>query len=111
MQCKRIPLWTKLINFLLKDSNIMSTIQEVEQLVTDMSAGLTAANTTLDSLDLKLDEILAFIQGLGAGSVVTQQQLDNLFASVNSAKVMVDGVQAKTTAALAEADALDDPQP
>lgn len=94
MKCHRVGLVTRLINYFLKETNLMATIQEVEQQVSDLTASLQAVDT-------KLDEIKTFIQGLQqGGQLVTQEQLDALSAKIEAAK----GVAA---ANLAEADALD----
>lgn len=73
----------------------MATIEEVKSAVTELTS-------TLEAVDLKLDEVKAFILALQAGSVVSQEQLDELAGLVLSAKE-------KASAALAETDALDEP--
>lgn len=95
MNCKRIKLRTKLINWILKESKLMATIEEVQNNVIALSDALT-------SVDLKLDEVRAFIASLQAGQPVTQEQLDNLAAAIASAKSTAQAV-------LSEADALDNP--
>lgn len=89
----RLSWYTKLINFLLKGTNIMATLADVNQAVSELTAAVSAT-------DLKLDEVLAFIQSLQVGQPVTQAQLDQLFADVTAAKVSAQAV-------LAEADTLD----
>lgn len=71
----------------------MSTIEDVVADVTELS-------NTLTQVDLKLDEIAAFIATLQAG-VVTQEQLDNLKSLTQSAKD-------SAAAVLTEADQLDE---
>lgn len=72
----------------------MATIEEVTQQVADLTATVTA-------VDLKLDEIRTFIQGLQAGVPVTQEQLDQLHTAL-------DAVKTSAQAVLTEADALDE---
>lgn len=86
----------------------MSTIEEVQQTVTDLTAGLTATNAALDAIDAKLDEVRTFIATLSAGAV-TQAQLDSLATMLTSAKDATTTAQAHAEAVLVEADALDTP--
>lgn len=72
----------------------MATLEEV----TTEVANLTS---TIASIDSKLDEVRAFILSLSAGTVVTQEQLDALAASITAAKNAAGAV-------LTEADALDE---
>lgn len=85
----------------------MATVEELEQNITGLTTALTATNSALDEIDSKLDEIRIFIDGLSAG-VVTQAQLDALNTLASAAKQSAEEGQAKATAALAEADALDE---
>ena len=74
----------------------MATIEEV-------TASVTELTSTLEAVDVKLDEIKAFILSLSSpAGVVTQAQLDELAA-------LVDAAKGKSSAVLAEADALDEP--
>jgi len=98
-----------LINFLFKGTNIMATIEEVQAKVVAQGEALTIVNSTLDAMDVKLDEIRNFIAGLQVGSVVTQEQLDALNASLDTVGAIVADSQTKVAAVLAEADALDEP--
>lgn len=86
----------------------MATIEEVNQTTADIVSALNLTNSTLDAVDTKLDEILAFIQGLQGNQPVTQAQLDALAALLNSAKDTAAAGQAKAEAVLTEADALDE---
>lgn len=88
------PLLTVIIDYFLKESEIMATLQEALD-------GLTDLQTAISGTDAKLDEVLAYIQSLQSGSqLVTQQQLDSLVAMIQAAKVSAQAV-------LAEADTLD----
>lgn len=86
----------------------MATLEEVTQTVADLTLALTETNSTLGSLDLKLDEIQTFINTLKGGSVVTQEQLDALADTINAAKLLSDEAKSKSSGALTETDALDD---
>lgn len=100
----------------------MTTAAEMVQLQADIIAALNEANTDLDVIaqiqeeqDLKLDEILAFIETLKAGQVMTQEQLDALGAMATEAKTNAETLRSKASEAqtkaediLTEADALDD---
>ena len=68
--------------------------------ITEIIVGLENVNAGISALDAKLDEVKAFIDSL-KGSVVTQEQLDQVAALVESAK------QA-TAKVLSETDALDE---
>lgn len=89
--CKMI---TCLINWLIKRTDFMSTLTEVQ-------AEVTALTDTIVAIDTKLDEIRAFILSLSGGGVVTQEQLDALAASITSAKE-------SAAAVLTETDSLDE---
>lgn len=69
-----------LLAITLIGTKIMATIEEVTQQVADLIATVTA-------VDLKLDEIRTFIQGLQAGVPVTQEQLDQLHAALDAVKI------------------------
>lgn len=89
----------------------MATIEEVMAKVIAQGQAISGVNDTLGAVGLKLDEIRAFIQGLQAGSIVTQEQLDAVNASLDSVGAIVNESQQKVADVLAEADALDEPQP
>lgn len=72
----------------------MSTIEEIQTVAKDVVSALNSVN-------LKLDEIKAFIEGLQGNPAVTQEQLDAVMATLTSAKE-------EATSVLAEADALDE---
>lgn len=74
----RCSIRVKLINYLLKGSNLMASIDEV-------IASVSELNGTLQSIDAKLDEVRTLIAALKEGSV-TQEQLDQLSSLVESAK-------------------------
>ena len=59
----------------------MASILDITQSVSEITGKLSA-------LDLKLDEVKAKIDALSVGSPVTQAQLDELAASLNSAKLL-----------------------
>lgn len=119
-KCKSLKV--KFINFLLKGTTLMTTVEEMMQLQTEIIAALTEANTTLDEVgliqeeqDLKLDEILDFILNLKAGQLITQEQLDALGAMATEAKTISETLHTKATEAhlkaqdlLGETDSLDD---
>lgn len=86
----------------------MATLEEVTQGLTDLTAAATEGVATLGLLDTKLDEIRTFIEGLQGGQLVTQEQLDAVFAQIDAAKTIVAEGRTKATAALEEADALDE---
>lgn len=94
VRCK--SLVTRLIDYLFQRSIILSTLEE-------LTADITALTNTIGAIDLKLDEVRAFIATLQPG-VVTQEQLDQLAAMVGTAKTSAEAV-------LAEADALDSGAP
>lgn len=71
----------------------MATIEEVNAKVLEL-------NSVVAAIDLKLDDVRAFVAQLQAGSVVTQEQLDQLAAAL-------DGVKASADSVLAEADSTD----
>ena len=85
-----MPLRVRLINYLLKGTNLMATLQEA-------IAKVATLTSTIGLIDAKLDEIRAFIAGLG----LPQADLDQLNA-------MLDTANASAEAALAETDALDE---
>lgn len=85
----------------------MATIMDLNTSVAEIAAAQTETAATLATLDAKLDEIRAFIQALQVGSPVTQQQLDDLFAAIEAAKVTTLANKDAVAAALAETDALD----
>ena len=68
--------------------------------ITEIIVGLENVNAGIATLDAKLDEVKAFIDGL-KGSTVTQEQLDQIAALVTSA-------QEATAKVLSETDALDE---
>lgn len=88
-RCLRI----KFINFLFEGTKLMATFEEVK-------AGVESAVSSLAALDLKLDEVKAKIDSLSAG-VVSQEQLDELAALVNSAKDSSAAVFAEASALVA----------
>ena len=71
----------------------MTTIDEINAKVLEL-------NTVVAAIDSKLDEVRAFVATLQGGSVVTQEQLDQLAAAL-------DGVKASAESVLAEADSTD----
>lgn len=79
MNCrKKVGFWATIFNYILKESEIMVGIDEIKDSVGEVSL-------TIDKIDVKLDEVKAYIDSL-KGSVVTQEQLDELAALVDSAK-------------------------
>lgn len=68
----------------------MATMQEIVD-------GVANIQTVIQNIDLKLDEVKARIDKLVAGSVVTQQQIDELAATVNAAKTAASAVLTEAT--------------
>jgi hypothetical protein len=85
-------MFTCILNSILKRTKLMATITEI-------LVGLEGVNSGIAAIDAKLDEVKVFIDSL-KGSVVTQEQLDQIAALVDSAKQATDKV-------LSETDALD----
>jgi len=73
------------INCIFRETNIMSTAQEIIDGVADLK-------TVIESVDLKLDEVKAKIDALAAGSVVSQAQLDEIGAALSEAKSAASSV-------------------
>ncbi len=69
--------------------------------ITDIQDSVGQLTATLTSIDVKLDEVKAFIETLKAGVPVTQEQIDALAAAVQGAKDSAASI-------LTEADALDE---
>lgn len=86
----------------------MATIQDAIQLANDLKAVAQNTLDTLNTLDLKLDEIRNFIAGL---SGVPQSDIDTLNALLSEAKAIATSGSEKAAADLAEADSLDEPAP
>lgn len=88
----------KLFGILFLDGEkLMASIQEVID-------GVANIQNVIQAIDLKLDEVKARIDNLSAGSVVTQQQLDELAATIAAAKESAASV-------LTEASGLAEPAP
>lgn len=68
----------------------MSTIEEVQQNVAELT-------TTIHNIDLKLDEVRARINELVAGQPVTQEQLDALNEALAAVKDSASAVLTETT--------------
>lgn len=85
---------SNVVNFILAGSDLMATIEEI-------TAEAVRVTETVEAIDLKLDEVKAFILGLQGGQPVTQAQLDELMA-------IVTGAKSAAAAVLSEADALDE---
>jgi len=85
----------------------MATVDEVNQQLVDLAANLTAIRDFGNALDLKVDEIRAFITDLQAGTPVTQTQLDAIFAALDSAKSISSQSRDQAEANLIEVDELD----
>lgn len=87
----------------------MSTVEDLNQTVSDLTAAISAQSSTLESIDLKLDEVRAFIDALPQG-VVSQEQLDSAVAALTAAKDAIVSANTKASDVLAETDALDEPR-
>lgn len=74
MHCKRTSYLTLLINYLLKDTKLMSTLEELQTELAAISADYDAMLTAIQALK----------DQLAAGSPVTQEQLDALVAQAQS---------------------------
>ncbi len=95
MNCNRVGFVARVINYLLRETKIMTTIEEIQ----------ADAQETLDALtlvDAKLDEVRNFIAGLEAGQPVPEETLAAIKATLGQAKEKAQSV-------LSEADALDEP--
>lgn len=117
----RKPWRVRLINFLFKGTIIMETLETLTAKAVALTEGVNLLSQsqavqgeTLQVVDDKLDEIRTFIQTLS----LPQDQLDALGAQLDGAATAIANVQAqatelntKATTVLAEADALDEPQP
>lgn len=91
MRCREKGFWATIIDFIFKESKIMVAIEEVTAKVSELSL-------VVDGIDVKLDEVKAYIDSL-KGSVVTQEQLDELAA-------LVDGVSEQAKSVKSEAEGL-----
>lgn len=96
----------RLINYLLKGTNIMTTIEDILTSMGEVVPSLQTLSASIDSIDTKTDEIKAFIATLKAGAV-TQEQLDQLATLVASTKTATADAQTKAEKALGDVDALD----
>lgn len=67
----------------------MATLNEITE-------GLTTILSTIQTMDSKLDEVKAKIDGLEVGSPVSQEQLDALAASVDEVKAAAAKVLTET---------------
>lgn len=85
----------------------MSTVENLQDVANAIAGDVTATMSVLESVDLKLDEVLAFIRGLQGNQPVTQEQLDQLVAQLIGVKQLTEAAKVKTEAVLTEADALD----
>ena len=105
--CDASRSWlTSLIDYILKDSNLMATITEVNATVAEIAEVQNQTGLVLASLDAKLDEVRAFIQSLQVGSPVTQEQLVGT-GLLYCAEGVAVASKATSEAVLAETDALD----
>ena len=85
----------------------MATVDEVNQQIVELASNLTEIRDFSNALDLKVDEIRAFITDLQAGTPVTQGQLDAIFAALDSAKATSVETKDLAQANLIEVDELD----
>lgn len=89
-------IWTELINFLLKGTKIMATVEDINAKQDEVLA-LQAAH------DAKLDEVKAFILQLLEGTATPAQ--------LQAISDKMDQIKSGAGALLAETDALDEPTP
>lgn len=101
----------------------MATAAEMLQLITDigphietLGTNVQTMSTNIATMDTALDAIKTFIEGLQAGQLITQPQIDSAVASLTTAKDALNAAAAAATAAAAasasvvtEIEALDDP--
>lgn len=84
----------------------MATAQEVLDGVAEIVTSGRASAAALATLDLKLDEVRAKIESLPSDSVITQEQLNDIAASLQSAKDVATEIRNSSAAVLSEAEAL-----
>ena len=89
----------------------MATAEEYKQIAEDINATAVALLGVTNAQNLKLDEILAFIQSLPIGAPITQEKFDEGMAILTSAKESLTAGLQEAQANLAETDALDEPTP
>lgn len=73
------PFWARIINYLLKGSDLMGTLAELVDGIDSVVALVEGIDTDLDVVKAKLDE-------LSAGQPVSQEQLDSLIEKVVALK-------------------------
>lgn len=79
----------------------MATITEIQEAVSSIASSVASIDSTLDEVKLRLDT-------LEAGNVVSQEQLDGLFASLDAAKSQISSVQEEASSLTS---ASNDPEP
>ncbi len=95
-----------IVNYILKGTNLMTTAQEIVDGVADLKSAIEASATSISGINLKLDEVKAKIDALKAGSVVTQEILDEIGAGLSAAKSVAVSAKEEAEAVLAEASGL-----
>jgi len=83
----------------------MGKLDTIEATAGALRDAVVAQNGTLDAVDLKLDEVKAFIESLDSGA--DEAQLDRISAILDAASTQVAEGKTKAEAVLAESDALD----
>ena len=101
---------TCLINHILRRTKIMATIEEISAKASDLAGIAQALMDTLSAQNAKLDEIKDFISRIQGGNV-SQEQLNDLVAKLDSAKELLVQDRDSAAAILAKTDSLDDPAP
>ena len=104
MWCRK-PLRTIFINWLIKRTDFMVNVEDAMQLARETKDIVTIQSETATAMDLKLDEIRAYILGLG----LPNTDLTPLVALLTETKTIAAEGAAKVTAALEELDQLDEP--
>jgi len=85
MRCFIRKMLGSIINFILKESLIMSTIEEVSNEVKEVKSNLESIDATLDVVAAKISELVA--------GQVNQEQINELAALVGSAKSLSGSVK------------------
>lgn len=95
-----------LVNYILMETKIMTTAQEIVDGVADLKTAVESAANSINGINLKLDEVKTKIDNLQAGSIVTQAWLDEVGAGLAAAKTLADSAKTESAAVLSEATSL-----
>lgn len=84
---KRKPFLSYLIDYILKGTKLMETVETLNQEMDSANQTLDSVSETVESIDLQLDTLRHVIEGLRTGAPLTQLQLDSIvgtFRNFNS---------------------------